>query len=529
MRLILLFLLFVSSCKNKNNVLKFTSGENGVLSSAHPLASQAGIKILKKGGNAFDAAVASAFVLSVVEPSMSGIGGRLQAIIKLPNGEVKGIDASTQVPEKYNSKTHPKNTYGYSTIGIPGVVAGLVEINKKYGKLPLNVVMRDAMHYAENGFKILPGESYRQSMAKSVIEKFSGTKKYFLNKNGKNFRPGELFIQKDLAKTLKVISQNGKSGFYEGEIAKRMVEDIQSKGGIITLDDLKNYDAKESKILRGNYRGYDVFSLYLPSYGAITIEILNIMSYFAVDQISELDWVNMFSDIFKVAYLDRPKQMNEDSLKLILSKDYAFKLFRSLKNFESNNSNMINKLNGEWLSKIGHTTHLSASDKEGNVIALTQTIGPNMGSKVVTNGLGFLYAVTLGGYLGDYKPGDRANSHISPTILTKKNGFYLAIGAAGGSRIITSITQVISNVIDKKMGLDDSLEKGRIFNVNDTVELENHDGISWDLDKKTIPNNFIFIGSPARFGRIHAVMYDTINQQIYGAADPDWEGAVYSY
>ena len=166
MRLILLFLLVVSSCKNKNNVLQFTSGENGVVSSAHPLASESGIKILKKGGNAFDAAVASAFVLSVVEPSMSGIGGRLQAIIKLPNGEVKGIDASTQVPEKYNSKTHPKNTYGYSTIGIPGVVAGLVEINEKYGKLPLNVVMRDAIHYAENGFKILPGESYRQSMAK---------------------------------------------------------------------------------------------------------------------------------------------------------------------------------------------------------------------------------------------------------------------------------------------------------------------------------------------------------------------------
>ena len=123
------------------------------------------------------------------------------------------------------------------------------------------------------------------------------------------------------------------------------------------------------------------------------------MSYFVVDQMSELDWVNMFSDIFKVAYLDRSKQMNEDSLKLILSKDYAFKLFRSLKNYESNNSNMTNKLNGEWLSKIGHTTHLSASDKEGNVIALTQTIGPNMGSKVVTNGLGFLYAVTLGDIL----------------------------------------------------------------------------------------------------------------------------------
>ena len=296
----------------------------------------------------------------------------------------------------------------------------------------------------------------------------------------------------------------------------------------MTLDDLKNYEAKDSRVLSGNYRGYDVHTLFLPSYGAITIEILNILSHFNIDELDQVEWVKMFSDVFRIAYLDRPKQKYEDSLELILSKDYAKKLFHTLK--ESKASKRTNaKLNGEWIADIGHTTHLSASDKDGNVISLTQTIGPLMGSKVASDGLGFLYAVTLGGYLGDYKPGDRANSHISPTIVTKDNGFYLSLGAAGGSRIITAVTQVISNVIDKGMRLDKALEKGRIYNVNDTTEIENHDGIVWEFQKDEIPYKNRFIMKSARFGRVHAVQYDTITNTIIGAADPDWEGSVKTF
>ena len=519
--------LLTISCTNKSNQ-QFGQGKRGVISSAHPLASDAGIKILKSGGNAIDAAVASAFVLSVVEPSMSGIGGRLQAIVKLPNGEMRGVDASTQVPEKYDSNTHPKNSYGYSTIGIPGVVAGLIKLNKEYGVLPLDIVMEDAIRYAENGYEILPGESKRQMIVKDQIEKFDGTKKYFLDKKGENFRSGNLVIQSDLAKTLKVISENGKSGFYDGEIARKIVDDVQKNGGILTLEDLKNYEAEDSRVIKGNYRGFDVYSLFLPSYGAITIEILNILSYFNVNELNQVEWVKMFSDVFGIAYLDRPKQKYEDSLKLILSKDYAYKLFNSLKELKTTRTNN-SELNGEWIAEIGHTTHLSASDIDGNVISLTQTIGPLMGSKVATDGLGFLYAVTLGGYLGDYQPGDRANSHISPTIITNDNGFYLSIGAAGGSRIITAITQVISNVIDKGMRLDEALEKGRVFNINDTTEIESHDGIVWEFQKDEIPFTNKFNMKSARFGRVHAVQYDTIKKIIIGAADPDWEGSVKTF
>ncbi|MFL2991129.1 MAG: gamma-glutamyltransferase family protein [Cytophagales bacterium] len=521
------YLLIISSCTYQDikSPPQFGVGGNGVVSSAHPLASEAGIKILKKGGNAIDAAVASAFVLSVVEPSMSGIGGRLQAIIKLPNGEVRGVDASTQVPENYDAETHPKNSYGYSTIGIPGVVAGLVKLNKEYGKLSLKEVMEDAIYHAENGYHILPGESFRQKFAKDIIKDFSGTKKYFLKKDGENYNPGELMIQKDLAEILKHISDRGRDGFYKGEIANKIVEDIQSNGGILSLDDLENYEAKDSKVLEGSYRGFDIYSLYLPSYGAITLEILNILSYFNIKELTDSEWVKLFSDIIEVAYLDRPKQKYKDSLEIILSKEHALQLSKSLKKSKLTYT-LPNEINGEWVADLGHTTHLSASDIEGNVISLTQTVGPLMGSKVVTDGLGFLYAVTLGGYLGDYRPGDRANSHISPTIVTKENGFYLALGAAGGSRIITAITQVISNVIDKKMRLDRALSNGRVFNMNDTTQVEYHEGLVWDFSKENLPGKYNFLESKARFGRVHAVQFDTLNNIIIGSADPDWEGSV---
>ncbi len=524
-------MLVILGCqtKKKNDFKKYDESKNAIVSSGHPLASKAGIEMIKKGGNAFDAAVASAFTLAVVEPSMSGIGGRMQVIFRIPNGEIKGIDASTQVPKSYNSETHTKSSYGYSTIGIPGVVAGLVKLSNKYGNLPLKTVMGPSIKYAEHGFHILPGEAIRHSYVKSIINEFKGSKKYFLKKNDKTFEKGDLFVQKDLAKTLIEISKNGHKGFYEGKIASKIVDDMANNGGLISLDDLKNYKAEESKILSGKYRGYDIKSLYLPSYGAITIEILNILDKIDLAGISNSKWVELISKASKIAYRDRSIQNNQDSLKKIISSEYAESQLDKILESPKIISNQ-DKLNGEWTASIGHTTHLTTADKNGNVVSLTQTIGPLMGSKVASEGLGFLYAVTMGGYLGDYKPGDRANSHISPTIITKDNDFYFALGAAGGARIVTTITQVVSNVVDKKLNLLEALSVGRIFPVNDTIEIENHEGIKWNDNFENELNNlnlnYKFVPNRARFGRVHAVKYDFINYKFVGAADPDWEGSV---
>ena len=181
----ILVLIFIISCQNTNysSYTQFDESKRGIVSSGHPLASKAGIEMMKQGGNAIDAAVASAFVLSVVEPSMSGIGGRLQSIYKTQDGIIAGVDATTQIPLNYNSENSSPDSYGYKTIGIPGVVAGLIKLHEEHGVLDLKTVMAPSIRYAEEGYRIFTGEAKRQASVKSIIESFEGTKMYFLNSN----------------------------------------------------------------------------------------------------------------------------------------------------------------------------------------------------------------------------------------------------------------------------------------------------------------------------------------------------------
>ena len=374
-------LLLFFSCNTPEN-------SKGGVSSTSSIASQVGIDILEQGGNAFDAAVASAFTLAVVEPSMSGIGGRLQAIYKQAGGEILGIDATTQIPESFDNKDLELPSYGYKTIGIPGVVAGLIKLHEENGVLDLETVMAPSIDIAENGFLILPGEIKRQQYEKEKIESFEGTKMYFLNSNGDSFKPGDILIQKDLANTLTVISKNGKKGFYEGEIAAKIAGDIQSNGGYITTEDLKNYSAKESEVLTGKFNGYDINTLNLPSYGSITIQMIQIMDQLKIE--SERDWNLKISSAVEEAYRYRPFQKDTDSVKSILSVDRAKEIALDIENNHTNIVDISQIKKSEVADMaLGHTAHLTTSDKYGNVVSLTQTLGPNMGSKVASKGLGF--------------------------------------------------------------------------------------------------------------------------------------------
>ena len=521
LRLLLLFLIVTFSCTKENkNVIT-----NSSISAAHPLASQAGKKMYEQNGNAFDAAVAAGFTLAVVEPSMSGIGGRLQAIYRNSSGKIGGVDASTQVPMNYK-KMNKKYSYGYKTIGIPGLVAGILKLNESYGSLSLKKVMAPAIEFAEKGFKILPLESERQKSVKKYLLEFEGSKFHFLNSNGNSFKSGDLVIQMDLAKTFKKIANEGKKGFYEGEVARKIVSDIQSNGGILTIEDLKNYNALDSKVVKGFFNGNDIFSLNLPSFGAITIQILQIIDNLNLSN-SENEWALQFDKVTSLAYKYRDFQDDLDSLSKILSYDEA-KIWA--KKIENNQIDIVKntdvKTPYSWIAD-GHTTHLTTADKMGNVVSLTQTIGPTMGSKVATKGLGFLYAVSLGGYLGEYKPGDRSNSHISPTLFMKNGKVQLALGAAGGSRIPTAITQVAHRYLSQKKDLNTSLMLPRIYPYEDSLWIEDHDevkSLNADLDQNEYPVKLV--DEKARFGRVHAISYDSISNSWFGSADPDWEGTV---
>ena len=519
-KLLIVILTMVLTACNKNH-----SYNNNAIATAHPLASEAGNEMYLKGGNAADAAVAAAFTLSVVEPSMSGIGGRLQAIIRLQDNEIRGIDASTQVPENYNKEIKANN---YETIGIPGTVAGLLEIHSKYGRLDLKTVMEPAINYAMNGFKILEGESIRQELARIELIKNKQTAKYFLKNDSISYEKGEMFIQKDLAKVLKKISTEGSKGFYEGEIAEKIEEDILANNGFITKEDLKNYEVLNSKILSGNYKGYKIAALYLPSYGAITIEMLQILNHFDLKEKTDYEWIRTISESIKLAYKDRSIQKDTILLKKIVSKDYALEQANKIKKDIIQTKQNSNEPK-EWNAPLGHTTHLTTADKSGLVVSLTQTIGPLMGSKVAAKDLGFLYAVTMGGYLGDYKPGDRANSHISPTMLFNQNDeLILALGAAGGSRIVTAVVQATNRYIDQGKSLTEAISQGRVYSQNDTILIENHQGIKWtketfqELEKNNIP--YKLQKEMGYHGRINAIALDTINNRWISVTDPDWEG-----
>ena len=516
---------------------KVVRSRNGVVTTAHPLATTAGVKMLAAGGNAMDAAVAAAFTLSVVEPSMGGIGGRAQILIYTPAGGVHGIDATTQAPPFYKFKDTLAVEYGYETIAVPGVVKGLTDGLSEFGSLPLAQVMTPAISYANNGFTLLPGEAFRQESVNKILKEFAGTWQYYLNADSAAKKAGDWIIQSDLAKVLKAISEKGPDVFYRGWIAQAMVRDVRQNGGFLTLESLENYRAEKSHIVSGSYRGYGIKALWLPAYGAITIEALQILEQLPVNLNEEREWARAVYHAVQAAYLDKKEQKTLDDAARFTSTSWAEKraLETPLMNGpESNGSNTGSKDSIPEIEKDlnGHTSHLTVVDKNGMIVSLTQTIGPTMGSKVATPGLGFLYAQTMGGYLGEVEPNLRVPSHISPVIVFKDDKPLLALGAAGGSRIPSSIVNVISKIIDYEMPLSEALYAPRVHPLEEGINLEVVDGTSWNEDDSTFFSQLGYTVEmrrlPGQFGRIHAVMLDTLTGEWIGCADPDWEGTAVS-
>ena len=516
---------------------KVVRSRNGVVTTAHPLATTAGVKMLAAGGNAMDAAVAAAFTLSVVEPSMGGIGGRAQILIYTPAGGVHGIDATTQAPPFYKFKDTLAVEYGYETIAVPGVVKGLTDGLSEFGSLPLAQVMTPAISYANNGFTLLPGEAFRQESVNKILKEFAGTWQYYLNADSAAKKAGDWIIQGDLAKVLKAISEKGPDVFYRGWIAQAMVRDVRQNGGFLTLESLENYRAEKSHIVTGSYRGYGIKALWLPAYGAITIEALQILEQLPVNFNEDREWARAVYHAVKAAYLDKKEQKTLDDAARFTSTSWAEKraLETPLMNGpESNGSNTGSKDSIPEIEKDlnGHTSHLTVVDKNGMIVSLTQTIGPTMGSKVATPGLGFLYAQTMGGYLGEVEPNLRVPSHISPVIVFKDDKPLLALGAAGGSRIPSSIVNVISKIIDYEMPLSEALYAPRVHPLEEGINLEVVDGTRWNEDDSTFFSQLGYTVEmrrlPGQFGRIHAVMLDTLTGEWIGCADPDWEGTAVS-
>lgn len=532
----------------------------GVVVAAHPLAAEAGADMLRRGGNAADAAVAAAFAVSVVEPSMNSIGGRTQILVRLPGGAVTGIDATTQAPPAYDPETAPRASYGYPTVGVPGAVAGLTRLLREHGTLPLDEVMAPAIELAGQGFRLLPGEAARHAAGAERLAEFRGSRVHFLTRSGESRKAGSLFLQPYLAATLAAIAADGADAFYRGPIAERIVADLAAHGSSVTARALAEYRALAAPVVRGSYRGYELVGTDIPASGAATIGILHILEHFDMSALDADSWAGLVGTAVARAFEERAAARAEGlpDLAFMTGREWAARIAATIDvpgavrraadgpagpaatglqaaasraGFAAPGAGgtMADWDSGSWGPDDGHTTHLSTGDADGMYVALTQTIGPSLGSGVATEGLGFLHAATLGGYLGHMEPGQRARSSISPLMVLRDGEPVLVLGAAGGARIISAVVQTVLRVVDQGMTLPEALAAARVHPVDGGIAMETSPGIGWAADDVAEVRSWGMaveeVEREGAFGRIHGIGVDAVTGELVGVADPDWEGA----
>lgn len=506
----------------------------GMVSAAHPLATEAGVSMLELGGNAADAAVAAGFAIAVVEPTMNSIGGRNQILVRTPDGEHHGIDGTTQAPWDYDPETAPRASYGYAVIGIPGAAAGLLALHEDHGTLPLSTVMAPAIDYAEHGFRLLPGDARRQASAADEALEFPGTAEAYYKPDGSPYRAGEILRQPDYAETLRTIVAGAHDAFYRGEIARTMAADLTANGAPIGLDDLEQYVAEDSRIVRGSYRGYDIVGTDVPAAGVLAIQALHVMENFDPDEMTEAEWFAVVGQALGWASGELAVLGTDTAAARATSKEYAASLAERIRAPVAAEAGAARLDVGpaspyDDAHLIGHTTHLSTADADGMVVSLTQTLGPNMGSKVVTPGLGFLYASTLGGYLSSVdEPGERARSNICPVIVSRDGEVVLVLGAAGGGMIPPAVVHAITRVVDFGLDLPQALEEPRVVGRGEGLNAETTPGIGWTEEElaqmRALGLEVTEVERSGAFGRVHGIQYDAAAGIWIGGADPDWEG-----
>jgi gamma-glutamyltranspeptidase/glutathione hydrolase len=379
--------------------------------------------------------------------------------------------------------------------------------------------MKPAIEVASKGYPILKEEVQREAIEIKELRKYPSTKKHFLLGDSIQ-KGGDIFTQTTLAKTLKSIARTKGKSFYNGKISTSLTDEITAGGGSLRLNDMQNYEALDAKMLKGSYRGFEIVGMGLPCYGAIVIEMLQMLEAVNLSAATEKDFLLYHAASHFKAYEDRALlTTKEDSL-----------VMTSYTNRRWNQALPTSiKIPSQGDHSNGHTTHLVASDNEGNLVSITQSVGPLMGSKVASMKNGFILATTMGPYLGTSKAGERAASHISPIIILKDGKPFMALGAAGGARIVPAIVQVISRVIDQGLSLDKALAAARVYQMPDKLLVENHKGIYWNNSNtisalKNSGNVIEEIKAAATFGRVHAIMFNDKTGNWIGAADPDWTG-----
>ena len=463
------------------NIIKEIHTQNkGLVVSAHPLASEAGAKIMKMGGNAYDAAIATQYALAVVYPQAGNIGGGGFLVGVKNNGEKFTIDFRETAPARasrdmYLDKNGKANTdlsqNGRLAVGIPGSIAGFYA-TLKHAKLPMEKLIQPAIDLAELGFAITEKEARLLNDQMKHFNEHNKIKTVF--QKNEPWKQGDILVQKELAETLKRIQKYGEKGFYEGKTAELIVAEMKRGNGIITLNDLKNYKVAERKPIVFDYKGNEVVSMPLPSSGGILLaQMLKMASYENLEnyQQNSAEAVQIMVEAERRAFADRAEFMGdpnfiEDKTQMLISDSYLKNRWKSFNKNLATPSSEVGKIIPQPKEST-ETTHISIIDKEGNAVAITTTLNGYYGSKVVVAGAGFFlnnemddFSIkpgvpnmfgAVGGEANKIEPGKRMLSSMTPTIVLKNGKPYIVVGTPGGTTIPTSVYQSIVNVLDFKL------------------------------------------------------------------------------
>ncbi|MEO9022075.1 MAG: gamma-glutamyltransferase [Ginsengibacter sp.] len=485
------FYALLSSCGHQQRINAYNFKTNksievkrGAVVSASPLASEVGVAILKQGGNAVDAAIATQFALAVTHPSAGNIGGGGFSVIHLKDGRNITIDYREMAPGKafrdmyLDANGNPQMNLSQNSplaTGVPGSVAGIFEC-MKYAKLPIKRLIQPAIDLAEKGFVLAPGEASSLNYNKEYLLKMNKTVPAYVRNTP--WKTGDTLVQKDLANTLKRIRDFGAKGFYEGETAKLIVQQMKSDNGIITEADLKNYTAKNREPIVFDYKGNTVVTMPLPSSGGIILEQMLKMS--AMENIGDMKYgtlasVQLMTEVERRAFADRAKFLGDPDfvkvpVKTLVSDAYLKGRMSDYSPSKAGNSKDIKE---GYIKEGEETTHFDVLDKDGNAVSVTTTLNGSFGCGIVVNGGGFLlnnemddFSVKPGvpnmfGAVGHeanaIAPGKRMLSSMTPTIVLKNNKPWIIVGTPGGTTIPTSVYQTIVDIVDFKMSPQDAV------------------------------------------------------------------------
>ncbi len=535
------FLFFACS---KNQIID-VAYQNAAVVSAYPEATLSGVKILQNGGNVIDAAVATYFTLAVVYPQAGNLGGGGFLVYRTQQGEIFTLDFREVAPmlatenmyiDENGNPVENLSTKGHLAVGVPGSVIGMYEAHRKWGFLPWNVLLEDAIHYAENGYILTELQSKELNKAREDFEKYNRGNYCFCQKE--KWKSGDTLIQNDLAQTLRRIAKKGAEEMRTGQTAKLFLQEMKLGNGIVTQQDLLEYRPTERKPLKISYKDYEVFTMPLPSAGGVTLaQLLGMATHFEFkkNEFLKVRSVHIMAELERLAFEDRVAHLGDPdfvdiNLEAILSQNYLINRASTISENKAGKSD----LSAVSRKESEQTTHISIADKLGNAVSLTTTLNSSFGSKVCVEGAGFLlnnemddFSVNPGtpnqfGLIGSMsnkiEPRKKMLSSMTPTIVTRNGKLFLVLGTPGGTTIPTSVFQVFMNVVHFELNIQDAVNAPRFHHqwIPDVIYYEE------DFENTELLTELEKMGHQLKkretIGRFDAILIDK-NGKIYTGAD----------